>query len=582
MYDNYYTKYEDAVDFINSKNAEQIADKLEVDIRFHRMTAEKWAYLSKAYIYLDEAKKAVNAAKNAIKLDKNYAYGYVRLAFAYAKQANKKETENAVRAAEKLCREDDWLLYSFFVCLFGYIEAAGSANFYLKKLKDFNLDSPEYYYALGFAYGSPDIKQYEKAVEYFEKAVDYKNYYDLIYKTMIDCGKMGDDEKAGVYLNKCLAYGETEELLERKIQLYLYKDNADEIIADIRRYYRLTSDKQQALIYLASAFKIKEDYRKSLKYLLFAERITQPSMFLYEKIAAAYERLQDYKCAILYYKEALKFDRTDQEDLLNISYCYSRLKEHELASLYVDKVILLNPEDAYPYYRKGNNFCDFEEYEKAAEMYVRAVEIEPTDVDYYGSASYAYSKCGKIELSLEYANRGIMVDNNNDYIHFRKGWALQELGKYKEAIQSFEKCVECNSSYVDGYANISYCYSKIGEMKKSMLYANKALMVNKDFAYAHYRKAWGLHLLGKFEEAKESYEYALKLDPTDTFSYIGLSAANINMNDSADALKAANMAIFLDRNCGEAYYFKGLALSNLGKAKDAEKCYSMAKKLGYT
>ena len=220
--------------------------------------------------------------------------------------------------------------------------------------------------------------------------------------------------------------------------------------------------------------------------------------------------------------------------------------------------------------------------EHVAGRIVKAIEKDPNDVDYYGSASYAYSKMEKFELSLEYANRGILVDKNDAYIHFRKGWALQELGKCELAIKSYEKCIEYNESYFDAYANISYCYSKIGDMKKSILYANKAILINKDYAYAHYRKGWGLHFLGKFEDAIEAYESALELDPTDSFSYIGLAASSLNIQEAAKALIAANKAIMLDRNCGEAYYFKGLALSNLGKTKEAEISYAKAAALGYS
>lgn len=585
MYDNYYTKYEDAQDFINERTAKRIIDKLEVDICLKQMTAEKYAYLSKAYVYSGDLKKAINAAKMSIKLDKDYAYGYTRLAFAYGRLGKRQEALENLRIAEKKAREDDWFLWAFWVGIFAWLELKGSANYYLKKLTELKLDTPEYNYAMGFATGSPEqIGEYEKALAYFNKALDYKNEYDLYYKMMIAYGYIDDWDNTLLYLNKCLAFGETEDLLDRKIRVYIWCDRCAEIIDDIKRYYRMTKDdKQDALLYLASAHDINENNpKKALKYLYFAEKTTTPTEYLYKKIAELYEKLENYEKALLYHKKRLVFDNNDENALLSISYCYSRLKEHELAELYADKVILLNPDYAYPYYRKGNILCDLQDYEKACEAYKNAVEKDPTDVDYYACVSFAYSKLEKHELSLEYANRGILVNNDDYYIHFRKGWAFQELGKYEDAIKSFEKCIELNDTYVDAYADISYCYSKMNELKKAMLYANKAIMINKDYAYAHYRKAWSLHRLGNFEEAKTFYSSAVKLDPTDSYSYIGLSAVNLDINNSAEALKAASMAIFLNRDCAEAYYFKGSALSLLGKAKEAEKYYIKAKKLGYT
>ena len=86
MFDNYYTKYEDAKNFINLLNAKEIVTEFE---KKGKLTAEEYAYLSKAYIYTNETPKAINAAKKSVKLDKNYPYGYIRLAFALGKNGEK-------------------------------------------------------------------------------------------------------------------------------------------------------------------------------------------------------------------------------------------------------------------------------------------------------------------------------------------------------------------------------------------------------------------------------------------------------------------------------------------------------------
>ena len=124
-------------------------------------------------------------------------------------------------------------------------------------------------------------------------------------------------------------------------------------------------------------------------------------------------------------------------------------------------------------------------------------------------------------------------------------------------------------------------YSKLEDMKHSMLYANKALLINKDYAYAHYRKAWALQESGQFEEALDGYSKAIELDPTDIYNYLGIACVSLNTQANINALLYANKAIMLDRNCGGAYYYKSLALSNLGKCKEAEKAYAQAVKLGY-
>ena len=158
---------------------------------------------------------------------------------------------------------------------------------------------------------------------------------------------------------------------------------------------------------------------------------------------------------------------------------------------------------------------------------------------------------------------------------------MQELEKYKEAIDTYQKCIEYDASFVDAYANISYCYSKLSDFKKSILFANKAIMVNKDYAYSHYRKAWALHNLGKFDEAIDDYFEAIELDPTDVYNYLGITGVFLDKQENFSALEFANKAIMLDRDCANAYYYKSVALSNLGKKLEAEKVFAKARELGF-
>lgn len=577
MYDNFYTKYEDAKIFINQVSAEDVIKMLEKE---KHPTAEQCAYLSKAYIFSEDEKNAIKYAKKAVKLDPEYAYGYIRLAFAFGRDGKKKDCLKNVLLAEKY-GADNWLIQSFLVSLFSYINDDEKKNCYLKKLIESDIDSPAYYYSVGYAFNSLKSEDYENALRFFIKAKDYKDRYTL-YKRLMECyGELDDVEKAYEYLEKCLAIKETQELLERRIQCLIYFERFDEAEQYSRKLYKNTEDKQQALIFLGLINKERERYRKALQYLRFADYTTNAHKYLYELTAEVYEAQKDFYSALDFYKKALKFDKYDDDVLLNISYCYSKLKDYELADKYADMAILLNDKSAYSYYRKGSVMAAVERYDEAVEAFLKGVALDPDDIDYYHSISYCYSKTCEYELSLDYANRAIFLDKTNCYSYFRKAWALQEMLNYGDAIEFYKKCIECDSTYVDAYANISFCYSKLKDFKKSILYANKAIMINKDYAYSHYRKAWALHNLGKFDEAIEDYIEAIELDPTDVYNYLGITGVFLDKQANLSALEFVNKAIMLDRNCGNAYYYKSLALSNLGKKSEAEKVYAKARQLGF-
>ena len=577
MYDNFYTKYKDAKIFINSTTAEDVIKMLSKE---KHPTAEQCAYLSKAYVFADDGKKAVKFARKAVKINPEYAYGYIRLSFALGRMGKKKECLKNLELAEKFGAED-WLVQTFLACIYNYVGNYEKSSYYIEKLLECGDKSPAYYYNVGFVYYAISPEDYEKAIEYFKKAGDFKDRYNLNYKLMECYGELGDIETALGYLEKCLSIKETPELLERQIQCMIFLEKYEEAERLSRKYYRKTDDKQQALRFLAVIAKSEGQYNKALRYLRFADYTTEATEYLYELTAEIYEAKKDYYSALDFYKKALRFDRYDDEILLNISYCYSKTEDFKLADKYADMAIALNDNSAYSYYRKGNVMISVGRFDAAVEAFKQAVKLDPEDVDYYHSLSYAYSKTGELELSLEYANRAILLDKTSSYSYFRKAWALQEMEKYGEAITSYEKCIEYESTFVDAYANISFCYSKLKDFNKSILYANKAIMVNKDYAYSHYRKAWALHNLGKFDEALDDYLEAIELDPTDIYNYLGITGVFLDKKENLSALEFANKAIMLDRQCGNAYYYKSVALSNLGKKAEAEKIYAKALQLGF-
>lgn len=582
MFDNQYTKYEKASVFISEINAEEIVGKLEQDIKKHKMTAEKYAYLSKACIFMRDNKKAVKYAKAAIKADKHYAYGYIRLAFAYAKSGNKKETLRNCLIADELNQSN--FLYDVFLSIFynfcGNKDKADEILFELEKNND---ESAPYLYNLGFLY-CVNKSDYETAEIYLRKAYekDYRDTYNL-YTNLAECySELRDIENAEIFVDKCLEIKKSEEMLGKKADCYAFKGELEPAAKILRNLYKTTTDKQAIIIKLARIYWRNDMPKKALRYYNFALKTTEPTATLYELIASVYEEENDFEKAIQIYEQSLMLENKDATVYASLSYCYSQSNDNEKAMECIEKALKLDNESSYIHYRKARVLAAMKKYHEAIDSFNDSLDYDETDLDCYQWISYCYSELKDFEKSLEYANRAIILDKEDAYSYFRKAWALQEMKKYKEAIEFYKECINHNDKYIDAYVNISYICSKTGDLKNSMLYANKAILLNKDYAYAHYRKAWALQETGKFEEAIDGYSKAIELDPTDIYNYLGIACVSLNTQANVNALLYANKALLIDRSCGGAYYYKSIALSNLGKTKEAEKAYAAAMQLGYS
>ncbi len=583
MYDNIYTKYKNAKIFINEINANTAYEELMKDLKAKDMNAEKYAYLSKACIFLQKDDLALKYAKMSVKSDRTYAYGYIRLAFAYARIGKKKDTLKNTIIAEKFCKSEPFI-NSFLIILYEYCGYGEKANKLFNELEK-NYDySSEYSYHLGFLYSQKDP---EKCISYLTRALENSslNKYGICSIIAENYKLLEDYDNAERYADICLAEGLCSRILEIKTECLKAKGLYEEASKYIHKQYKLArsnDEKLEALVMLIYTYLNSPTPEKCSHYLDFAFKHFEPTYALYYVTATYFETIEEYDCAIDAYEKMLEIDPDESSIYTSISYCYSQEDNNEKAFEYVEKAIKHNEFSSYNHYRKGRILTDMKEYGMAITSFLKSLDYDKSDVDSFQWISYCYSMLKDYEKSIEYANRAILLNKEDCYSYFRKAWAFQEMGKFEEAIKFYKQCIEYNDRYIDAYVNISYIYSKLGDVKQSMLYANKAILIDKDYAYAHYRKAWALQESGKFEEAIDGYSKAIELDPTDVYNYLGIACVSLNTQANVNALLYANKAIFLDRKCGGAYYYKSLALSNLGKSKEAEEAYKQALKLGYS
>lgn len=84
---------------------------------------------------------------------------------------------------------------------------------------------------------------------------------------------------------------------------------------------------------------------------------------------------------------------------------------------------------------------------------------------------------------------------------------------------------------------------------------------------------------GLFEEAVDSYEEALKVDPSNAAVYCNRASAHSKLQEHWLAVDDCHRALQLDPSYGKAYGRMGYAFCALKQFKKAEKCYAKALEL---
>ena len=210
----------------------------------------------------------------------------------------------------------------------------------------------------------------------------------------------------------------------------------------------------------------------------------------------------------------------------------------------------------YALYNEGKCLYNQNKDDLAFQKFLEAEKLGFESDDMYACMAWLVGRdTQKTELVFNYIDKSIELDNENSYAHYLKGYTLEDLGLYDEALPSLLKAEELNYDSPYLYTKISYCYEQIGEQLKAIAYASKAIKKYPDEVDCYKRKAWAYFTPNTTEEALKYFLEAEKLG--DTSNFYQISYCYSELGNHKKALVYANKTIIADRNNFYGYYRKG-------------------------
>ena len=126
-------------------------------------------------------------------------------------------------------------------------------------------------------------------------------------------------------------------------------------------------------------------------------------------------------------------------------------KKYAEARAVLEKTVADHPE-AYVFYKNiGNTYFAEENYEKAIESYMKVYEKDQTRSDIIAAIANAYNNMGKKPEAAEWYAK-IPIDEIRDVdTAYNAGISMYNSGNPRDAIKYFQKAVEINPSFAEGY-----------------------------------------------------------------------------------------------------------------------------------
>jgi tetratricopeptide (TPR) repeat protein len=152
----------------------------------------------------------------------------------------------------------------------------------------------------------------------------------------------------------------------------------------------------------------------------------------------------------------------------------------------------------------------------------------------------------------------------------QEGIQLIGEGKYKEAIDSFERAIELLPKYADALTNRGFALGKMQRYLEKFSSCDKATQVDSSSAEAWNCKGLARFELKQYELAIEEYESAIDADPTFFRAWFNKGQALLELKRYEESLAASREVLFLNQDYFLAWTQTCRALYELQRYQEAK------------
>ncbi|MBI5196215.1 MAG: tetratricopeptide repeat protein, partial [Nitrospirae bacterium] len=136
-------------------------------------------------------------------------------------------------------------------------------------------------------------------------------------------------------------------------------------------------------------------------------------------------------------------------------------------------------------------------------------------------------------------------------VHLNLGLAYQNHKRLEEAVREYYIALSLNPNYKEAYNNLGNIYKNMGFIDKAIEHYQNALKINPDFALAHNNLGFTYYYFKKWsDKAIEHYQIALRLEPYNAYTHLNLGIAYKSMGrfdeakEQFDTAKRLNPGLF--------------------------------------
>jgi tetratricopeptide (TPR) repeat protein len=185
-------------------------------------------------------------------------------------------------------------------------------------------------------------------------------------------------------------------------------------------------------------------------------------------------------------------------------------------------------------------------------------------------------KLGNFQAAVDIYNAVLPLVPGVAALHINRGFALQELKRYDDALASFDKAIALNSNQAEAYNNRGAVLQKLNRLADALASYDRAIALKPDYANAHHNRGSILKKLKRHDEALASFDRAIALNPGRADFHNNRAVTLQELKRTDEAITGFDQALALNPHFAEAWNNRGLSFLIKGNMPEAEQMFLKA------
>jgi Tfp pilus assembly protein PilF len=138
--------------------------------------------------------------------------------------------------------------------------------------------------------------------------------------------------------------------------------------------------------------------------------------------------------------------------------------------------------------------------------------------------------------------------------HFNLGVQFYNQREFLKAIQSYQKVIELDPTYIEAYNNLGIIYQEIGDFDRAFRAYQRSIEINPQYEKGHNNLGILFYLKGRNEEALEAFQKALAINSNNIESHINLGVLYKKQGQLNKAIESYQKALDINPLHREIHY----------------------------